>query len=83
MSACSNKKNTALTRFYHSVNTRYNIHYNADIAYKEARETVYWIKLLNATHYLTPTMAQSLLVDCEELCKIIGKIQVSTKSRNS
>jgi outer membrane protein assembly factor BamD (BamD/ComL family) len=34
--ACSTKKNTALTRFYHSVNTRYNIHYNADIAYKEA-----------------------------------------------
>ena len=37
-SACSNKKNTALTRIYHSVNTRYNIHYNADIAYKEALE---------------------------------------------
>ena len=37
-SSCSNKKNTALTRFYHSVNTRYNIHYNADIAYKEALE---------------------------------------------
>lgn len=27
-----------MTRFYHSVNTRYNIHYNADIAYKEALE---------------------------------------------
>lgn len=37
-SSCSNKKNTAVTRFYHSVNTRYNIHYNADIAYKEALE---------------------------------------------
>jgi tetratricopeptide (TPR) repeat protein len=37
-SSCSNKKNTALTRFYHSVNTRYNIHFNADIAYKEAME---------------------------------------------
>lgn len=38
VSACSNKKNTALTRFYHSVNTRYNIYYNADIAYKETLE---------------------------------------------
>lgn len=37
-SSCSNKKNTAVTRFYHSVNTRYNIHYNADIAYREALE---------------------------------------------
>lgn len=27
-----------MSRFYHSVNTRYNIHYNADIAYKEALE---------------------------------------------
>ncbi|WP_255495409.1 tetratricopeptide repeat protein [Dysgonomonas sp. 521] len=27
-----------MTRFYHSVNTRYNIHYNADIAYKESLE---------------------------------------------
>lgn len=27
-----------MTRFYHSVNTRYNIHYNAEIAYKEALE---------------------------------------------
>ncbi|WP_185154676.1 tetratricopeptide repeat protein [Dysgonomonas sp. 511] len=34
--SCSNQKNTALTRFYHSVNTRYNIHFNANEAYKEA-----------------------------------------------
>lgn len=33
--SCSNQKNTALTRFYHSVNTRYNIHFNANEAYKE------------------------------------------------
>lgn len=33
--SCSNQKNTALTRLYHSVNTRYNIHFNAEEAYKE------------------------------------------------
>lgn len=38
LSSCSNKKNTAANRFYHSINTRYNIHYNAEIAYKEALE---------------------------------------------
>lgn len=27
-----------MNRFYHSINTRYNIHYNAEIAYKEALE---------------------------------------------
>lgn len=34
--SCSNKRNTAFTRAYHSVNTRYNVHFNANEAYKEA-----------------------------------------------
>jgi len=53
------------------------------IAYKEARESMYWLKLLQATDYLTKEQAQSLLLDTEELCKIIGKIQTTIKSRNS
>ncbi len=53
------------------------------IAYKEARETMYWLKLLQATDYLTPTEAESMLTDTEELCKILGKIQVTMKNRNS
>lgn len=35
-SACSTQKNTAVTRAYHSVNTRYNVHFNAQEAYNEA-----------------------------------------------
>jgi four helix bundle protein len=53
------------------------------IAYKEARESVYWLKLLQATDYLSEEQADSLLKDAEELCKIIGKIQITIKSRNS
>lgn len=34
--SCSNQKNTATSRWYHSVNTRYNIHFNADQAYNDA-----------------------------------------------
>ncbi len=49
------------------------------IAYKEARETLYWIKLLAATDYLNKEMSDSLLSDAEEICKIIGKIQISSK----
>ncbi len=49
------------------------------IAYKEARETLYWIKLLAATEYLSKEMSDSLLNDADEICKIIGKIQISTK----
>jgi four helix bundle protein len=53
------------------------------IAYKEARETMYWLKLLQATDYLTQSEAESMLTDAEELCKILGKIQVTMKNRNS
>lgn len=51
------------------------------IAYKEARETCYWLRLLKATDYLSQEMADSLLNDASEICKIIGKIQITTKSK--
>jgi len=53
------------------------------IAYKEARETIYWLKLLLATNYLSKEQADSLLNDTEEICKILGKIQITVKNRNS
>ncbi|OGF18927.1 four helix bundle protein [Candidatus Falkowbacteria bacterium RIFCSPLOWO2_02_FULL_45_15] len=52
------------------------------VAYKEARETRYWINLLRDTKYLKPNFAESLLVDCEEICRIIGKIQTTMKNKN-
>jgi four helix bundle protein len=52
------------------------------IAYKEAREIIYWIRLLNATDYLTNGETKNILPDAEELCKIIGKIQITIKNRN-
>ena len=53
------------------------------ISYKETRETIYWLKLLKATEYLTEEQANSILADAEELSRIIGKIQLTMKSRNS
>ncbi|GHT43618.1 hypothetical protein FACS189438_1180 [Bacteroidia bacterium] len=53
------------------------------ISYKEARETIYWIKLLSATGYLNDIQTQSMLFDAEEICKILGKIQITLKKRNS
>ena len=52
------------------------------IAYKEARETKYWIRLLQETEYFEKKQAESLLNDIEELLKIIGKIQVTTKTNS-
>ena len=51
------------------------------ISYKEARETIYWIKLLHATAYLSDQEASCLLTDAEELCKILAKILITHKSR--
>ncbi len=50
------------------------------IAYKEARETRYWIKLLKATSYFDEVQATRLLADVEEILKILGKIQITSKN---
>lgn len=50
------------------------------ISYKEAKETRYWIRLLNDTNYLNNQLFKSLLEDCDELLKIIVSILKSTKN---
>ena len=49
------------------------------IAYKEARETCYWLRLLKDTGYLTEQEFNSIYADSDELCRIIAAIQKSTK----
>lgn len=56
--------------------------FKLSIAYKEARETIYWLKLLQAASFLSEEQAKSVLKDAEEICKILGKIQITAKSRN-
>ena len=51
------------------------------ISYKEARETHYWIRLLRDTGYIDEKMQISLLNDIEEILKIIGSIQNTTKKK--
>lgn len=50
------------------------------IAYKEARETSYWLRLLKDTDYLTPSQFSNIHSDAEELCRIIASIQKSVKT---
>jgi len=50
------------------------------IAYKEARETHYWIRLLKDTGFLSKDTAQSFLNDTEEILKIIGSIQKTIRN---
>ena len=53
------------------------------IAYKEARESKYWIRLLKDTDYMSEKESESLLNDIEEILKIIGSIQKSIRNSNS
>ena len=45
------------------------------IAYKEARESLYWIELLNKTEFLSDKESVSIKSDIEEILKIIGRIR--------
>jgi four helix bundle protein len=52
-----------------------------NIAYKEARETHYWLRLLKDTGYLGADKATDYLNDCDELLRIIGSIIKTMKSK--
>ena len=49
------------------------------IALKEASETDYWLRLLNATHFLSNEESTSLLEDCREIEKMLTAIIKSSK----
>lgn len=44
------------------------------IAYREARETSYWLRLLHDAGYLENKLSDSLYADCQELCRILFAI---------
>jgi len=53
------------------------------VSYKEARETIYWLKLLLATDYIVSEQIESMLNDADEICKIIAKIKMTTTKKIS
>jgi four helix bundle protein len=57
-----------------------DFHAKLSIAYKEARESHYWIRLLFDTGYLSEQESQSLLSDADELQKILGSILKTLRS---
>lgn len=50
------------------------------IAYKEARETHYWIRLMKDADYLSEEESNNLLKDTDELLRIIGSIQKTLRN---
>ncbi len=49
------------------------------IAYKEAKETHYWLRLLSATGYINRKIFDSMIEDCNELCKLLFSIIKTTR----
>ncbi len=52
------------------------------ISYKEARETLYWLRLLKATDYLDENQYSSIYSDCDEIKKILASILKTTRENN-
>jgi four helix bundle protein len=50
------------------------------IAYKETRETTYWLRLLKDTDYLTQSEFNSIHSDAKDLCRILVAILKTTKT---
>jgi four helix bundle protein len=50
------------------------------IAYKEAREAHYWLRLLRDTECLEASLAASMIDDAEELKRILAAIIISTRT---
>lgn len=45
-----------------------------NVSYKEARETMYWLRLLKDSDILNEKESDSLMIDSDEFFKIIGTI---------
>jgi four helix bundle protein len=53
------------------------------IAYREARESRYWIRLLKESGLLEEKLASSILTDCEEINRILIAIINSTNKERT
>ena len=51
------------------------------ISLKEARETIYWLRLLRDSDYIIESDFSKLFVACNELIKILTKIILTTKEK--
>lgn len=60
--------------------TRKEFLHKINISYREARETLYWLKLLQEGQYIREDHYASLFSDCYEIIKILWSIQKTTKN---
>jgi len=51
------------------------------IAYREARETHYWLRLLRDSGMVSAAKLNSIVDECEQIGRILSAILVTTKAR--
>ena len=51
------------------------------IAYKETRETHYWLRLLHDAEFINTNLYQTIIADYKKLLKLIGSITKTMKSK--
>ena len=51
------------------------------IAYKESRETRYWLRLLRDARLIDDSAYKSIVADCEELMRILSSITKTMKTK--
>jgi four helix bundle protein len=54
--------------------TKKDFVFKMNLSYKEAQETLFWLKLLKETGYLTDSNSRTALKLCEEVCRILCAI---------
>jgi len=69
----------ALVREAEQAESKADFVHKMAIALKEANETEYWILLLSKTNYLATNETQSVIVDLNELLKLLTSIIKSTR----
>ena len=52
------------------------------ISLKECNESLFWLKLLYRTQYLTKTQYESIYSDCEEMKKLLTSITKTTRNNS-
>ncbi len=53
------------------------------VSHKEIRETIYWLRILKDTDYLTEAEFKSIHTDALEIANIIGAILKTTKANST
>jgi len=59
--------------------TRRDFLQKISIAYKETRETHYWLRLIRDAEIIVGKETDSMITDCEELLRILGSLQKTLK----